>query len=109
MLRRILSSTKSPRWKKFYSKNHVGATQEGTLNFFKNIHHLKPKLLSGDVNWNISPIGVSGYTFNTYTPDHQFSLQYAIQGGCNMIDTSPNYNGKREMITDSNEMENQRN
>jgi hypothetical protein len=82
-------------WKKLY-KHSLGATKDGTSNFFKNIQHLKPKLLSKDVNWNMSPIGVSGYTFNAYTPEHQFSLQYAIQGGCNMIDTSPNYNGKRD-------------
>eukprot|EP01080_Neovahlkampfia_damariscottae_P010449 gene10449-2971_t len=74
--------------KRYYSN---GATKEGTINFFNKFNHIEFKGLSNKVNWNISPIGYSGYSLNLSEPEHQFSLQYAIQGGCNIIDTSPNY------------------
>jgi uncharacterized protein len=45
----------------------------------------------GSTGLRVSRLGFGGYRVDDDTPEHQAALEAALEGGCNLIDTSTNY------------------
>jgi hypothetical protein len=69
----------------------MGATSNGTENYFqKHSLPIDPVIL-GKTKFCISPVGFGCYRIHFSIPEHALALEQALLSGCNLIDTSTNY------------------
>jgi hypothetical protein len=69
------------------------ATPEATREYFAaRPSARKPRQLGRTGLW-VSPVGFGAYRVDEEDPSHRAALRMALDGGCNLIDTSSNYTG----------------
>ena len=71
------------------------ATPEATANLARrNVERGRSKAayrILGRTGLTVSALGFGAYRVDAGTPEHGMALQEALEGGCNLIDTSTNY------------------
>jgi aryl-alcohol dehydrogenase-like predicted oxidoreductase len=75
------------------------ATPEATQAWLTDSFSKQPRSTLGRTGLHVSGVGFGGYRTGLDTPEHADSLRLALQGGCNLLDTSTNYmDGQSERL-----------